>query len=72
MDSERNERVAKNEHPLVLGIPLVVGVTVVGVQPPIVVVVFDVEHVQVTIGTKYAEDHLEHCPLKYLRAEFYT
>ncbi len=58
------KRVANEEDPLVLGIPLVVGVTVVGIQPPTIVIVFDVEDVQVTVGTKYVESHPEHHPLK--------
>ncbi len=45
-----NRVAGREEHPDVLGIPLVVGVTVVGVEPPVVVIVLDIEQVQIAIG----------------------
>ncbi len=38
-----------DEHPVVVSIPEVVGIVVVAVQPPLVVVVVDFEHLQVVV-----------------------
>ena len=43
------KRVAKHEHPPVVTIPEVVGIAIVGVQPMIVTVAIDVEHVRVAM-----------------------
>ena len=43
-------RVATREDPDVLGVPGVVGVTDVRIEPAIVVIALDVEHVQVAVG----------------------
>ncbi len=43
------KRVA-TEDPEVVGIPLIVGVGIVGVEPHTVGVVFEVEHVRVAVG----------------------
>lgn len=45
-------RVSAGEHPAVVGIPLVVGVAVVRVEPPTIVIVFDVEHVEIAVGIR--------------------
>ena len=47
------KRVAGREDPTVLGIPLVVRVTVVGLEPQAVLVVVDVEDVQVAVGVRH-------------------
>jgi hypothetical protein len=47
------KRVARaDEHPLVVGIPDIVGIAVVAVQPPLVVVGVDVEHLQVAVRVR--------------------
>jgi len=38
-----------DEHPLVVGIPDVVGIAVIAVEPEAIVIVFDVEHVEVAV-----------------------
>ena len=38
-----------DKHPTVVAVPEVVGTTIVGIQPEIVLVAFDVEHVQVAV-----------------------
>lgn len=52
MHRERNERVAAEEHPRVLGIPLIRRLRPVRVEPPVVVIVLHVEHVQVAVGVR--------------------
>ena len=47
------KRVARHEGETVVGVPEVVGVAVVSVQPPVVIVVVDVEDVRVAIGVSY-------------------
>ena len=42
--------VATQEHPAVVAIPVVVRVVPIRVEPTVVVVVFDVEHVRVAVG----------------------
>lgn len=65
-------RVSAGEHPAVVGIPHVVGVAVVAVEPPAIVVVFDVEHVLIAVGIhERARCHPCHCPLITLRAVSY-
>ncbi len=43
------KRVATDEHPAIVRIPDVVRMTIVVVQPPVIVIVFDVEHVQIAV-----------------------
>jgi hypothetical protein len=44
------KRVARlNEDPAIVGIPVIVGVTVVGIEPTIIVIVFNVEHIEITV-----------------------
>ncbi len=63
-------RVATAEDPPVIRIPLIVGVTVVRLEPQLVLVVFDVEDVQVAIGVRErANGHQEHHPLITLWVE---
>lgn len=38
-----------DEHPLIVGIPDVVGVIIVAVEPQAIVIVFHVEHVEVAV-----------------------
>ncbi|PJE76777.1 hypothetical protein COV05_02730 [Candidatus Uhrbacteria bacterium CG10_big_fil_rev_8_21_14_0_10_48_16] len=59
------KRVASREDPPVPRIPLVVGVTVVGLEPQAVLVVVDVEDVQVAVGVRHkcAGNLPEHRPL---------
>lgn len=65
-------RVSAGEHPAVVGIPHVVGVAVVAVEPPAIVVVFDIEHVLIAVGIRErARCHLFHCPSITLRAVSY-
>ena len=46
----KTKRVAgTDEHPLVVSIPDVVGVVIVAVEPQTIIIVFHVEHVQVTV-----------------------
>ena len=45
-----------DEHPLVVSVPDVVGVIVVAVQPPIIVVVVDFEHVEVAVRIGTVQD----------------
>ena len=47
------KRVAGHEGETVVGVPEVVRVTVVSVQPLVVIVVIDVEDVRVAIGVSY-------------------
>ena len=66
------KRVSAGEYPAVAGIPQVVGVAVVRVEPLAIVVAFHVEHVEVAIGIRErARCHPCHCPLITLRAESY-
>ena len=44
--------VATGEHPAVVAIPDVVGVVPIGVEPTVIVVVFDVEHVRIAVGIR--------------------
>jgi len=46
------KRISAGEHPAILGVPEVRGVAIVRVEPPIVVVVFHIEHVQVAVGVR--------------------
>jgi hypothetical protein len=54
--------VATDEQPLVVAIPDVVGIVIVAVEPTVVVVVFNVEHVQIAIGIRIVPDiiHYHH------------
>ncbi|PIX62173.1 hypothetical protein CO057_02725 [Candidatus Uhrbacteria bacterium CG_4_9_14_0_2_um_filter_41_50] len=68
-----NRIAGKEEYPEVVGTPLVVRVTVVGVEPPVVVIVFDVEHVRIAVRVHLRTDDLpKHCPLNTLRAVSYS
>ena len=61
------KRVATAEDPLVVGIPLVLGVTVVRLEPQVVLIVFDVEDVQVTVGIRtYAQAASQNTTLRVL------
>lgn len=64
------KRVAGREDPPVAGIPLVLGVTVIRLEPQAAVVVVNVEDVPVAVGVchKYANSLPEHRPLISLRA----
>jgi len=37
------------KYPPVLGIPAILGVVIVGVEPTIIAVVFDIEHIQIAV-----------------------
>lgn len=64
------KRVSAGEHPTVVGIPLVVGVAIVRVEPLTVLVAFHVEHVEVAIGiSERASRHPRHHPSNTLRIE---
>ena len=44
------KRVARlNEDPSIISIPVIVRVTVVDIEPTIIVIVFNVEHIEITI-----------------------
>ena len=43
------KRVATDEHEAIVGIPDVVGIVIVAVEPQAIIVAFHVEHVQVAI-----------------------
>jgi len=43
-------RLATNEHEAIVSIPVIVRITVVRVEPTIIVIVLDVEQVQIAIG----------------------
>ena len=46
----KTKRVAgTDEHPLIVGVPDVVGIAVVAVEPKLGIVAFHVEHVQVAV-----------------------
>ena len=67
------KRVAAEEDPDVVGIPPVVGMAVVRVQPEVVVIALDVEHVEITIRIGCRTGcRLKHRPLNALRAESYS
>lgn len=38
-----------DEHPLIVGIPDVVGVAIIAVEPQAIVIVFHIEHVEVAV-----------------------
>lgn len=60
------------EHPHVVGIVEIVRVRIVAVEPQTVLVMFDVEHVRVTITIGFVPDALySHCSLIALGAVFY-
>ncbi|MBA3047006.1 hypothetical protein KKC83_04480 [Patescibacteria group bacterium] len=61
---EKIKRVAEGENPTVIGIPHVVGVVVVRVQPEIIVITLDVENVRIAIGNEQGVI-IGHCPLEY-------
>ena len=64
------KRVSAAEHPTVVGIPLVVGVAIVRVEPDAVLVAFDVKHIEVAIGiSERALRHLRHHPSNTLWIE---
>jgi len=44
--------VATDKHPAVVVIPDIVGVVIVAIEPMIIVIVFNVEHVQIAIGIR--------------------
>ena len=67
------KRVAAEKHPTVVGVPDIVGVAVVGVEPPVVAVVLDVEHVQIAVGVRSrARSHPKHRSLISLGTESYV
>ena len=60
------------EHPHVVGVVEVVRVRIVAVEPQAVLVVFDVEHVRVTIAVGFVPAALySHCSLIALGAVFH-
>lgn len=64
------KRVAAHEHPLVVGTPLVVGMAVVRVQPEVVGIALDVEHVEFAIRIDCRTGcRLKHRPSNTLRTE---
>lgn len=64
------KRVAAEEHPHVVGIPLIVGMAVVRVQPEVVAIALDVEHVEIAIGIGCRTGcRPKHRPSNTLRAE---
>ncbi|TAL50585.1 hypothetical protein EPN81_02420 [Patescibacteria group bacterium] len=61
------KRVATAEDPAVVGIPLVVRVTVVRLEPELAPVVVDVEDVQIAIGVRtYTQVASQHTTLRVL------
>jgi len=65
-------KIVAAEHPTVVAIPEVVGVTVVAVEPQVVVIAFDVEDLELAVGIRFVRDALcSHCSLITLRAVFY-
>lgn len=66
----RNERVA-TEDPEIVGIPLIVRVGIVRVEPHAIRVVFEVEDVRIAIGVDCALSHLFHHHLITLMVVFY-
>ncbi len=58
-DRREMKRVAAEKHPTVVGVPDIVGVAVVGVEPTTIVIVFDIEHVEIVVGIRiYAKSRL--------------
>jgi|TARA_Y100000310_G_scaffold163662_1_gene163484 hypothetical protein len=49
----KTKPVAADEHPSVVRIPDVVGVTIVAVEPELVLVTLDVEHVEVAVRVRF-------------------
>ena len=43
------KRIAKRKHPNVIGVPEIVRVAIVAVEPGVILVAFDVEHVEIAI-----------------------
>jgi len=67
------KRIAADEDPAVVRVPDVVGAAVVGVEPPVVAVVLDVEHVQIAVGVRSrARSHPKHRSLISLGTESYV
>lgn len=62
--------VSANKHPLIVSIPMIVGLTVVVVKIGLAVLVpIHVEHLRIAIGVCYCiERRLNHCPCKSLKA----
>ncbi len=60
------------EDPEVVRIPLIVGVGIIGVEPHAIRVVFEVEHVWITVGVDCALSHLFHHHLITLVVVFYS
>ncbi len=57
------KRVATTPDPDAVGIPLVVRMPVVRVQPHVIVIMFEVEQLEVAVGVRvYAHGHPEHRP----------
>jgi hypothetical protein len=56
------KRFARNEHETVVTVPLVVGMTVVAVEPTLIVIAFHVEYVEVAVrvGSFCMKYHLYH------------
>jgi len=65
------KRVA-TEDPEIVGIPLIVRVGVIGVEPHTIRVVFEAEHVRITVGVDCALPHLFHHHLIALMVVFYS
>lgn len=61
---EKIKRIAEGENPTVVGIPHVVGVVVVRVQPEVVVIALDVKNVRIAIG-KEQDVIIGHCLFEY-------
>jgi hypothetical protein len=43
-------KLATNEHEAIVSIPMIVRITIVRVEPTIIIIVLNVEQVQITIG----------------------
>lgn len=43
------KQVASDKHPAVVAVPDVVGVVIVAVEPPVVVIAFNVEHLEIAV-----------------------
>lgn len=46
----------KTEHPPIVAVPEVARTTVVGVEPEVIVIVFDIEHVEIAVRVGCVQD----------------
>ncbi len=60
------KRVATHEHPAGIGIPPVVGMTIVRVQPEVVAIALDVEHVEIAVRIGFVQDAIRNTSLRIL------